>query len=135
MTSSKLAISPIECGNDSGISDHLSTSINDAQSWRAFWLLHKSNLVPVPPVPEVDFNNEVVILYMLGERSRGSTSVQVESVEDDGTALNVTVAIKMSSGISTSAMCSPYTIVKVQADKTRHVNISKRAPRSDDIAI
>lgn len=135
MTASKLATFLIECGKSSGISDNLSTSIKDARAWQAFWLHHKSDQVPVPPLPEVDFSKEFVILYMLGERSRGSTTVSIESVEDDGNALNVTVAIKISSGISTSAMCNPYTIIKVQADNTRRVNISKRALRPEDIEI
>ena len=135
MTPSKLAITVIDTGNASGIDDTMATSLRDAQAWRSFWQHHKSCEFPMPPVPDVDFEKEVVIIYMLGEKSRGSTTVIVESVEDDGAALNVTVATKSSQGLSTSAMCNPFSIIKVQADKSRSVNISLRAPRPDDIEV
>lgn len=135
MTASKLAITNIDTGNSSAIEDNTATSLRDAQSWRLFWQLHNAHQTPVPPLPAVEFDKEIVIVYMLGERSRGSTKVVIESVEDDGESLTVTVATKMSAGISTSAMCNPYSIVKVQADKTRRVHISMRAARADDIEI
>lgn len=133
MTTSKLAITNIDSGNQSAIRDNTATSLRDVHAWRLFWQHHKSDDLPTPPLPTVDFDKEIVIIYMLGEKSRGSTRVFIESVEDDGASLTVTVACKMSSGLSTSAMCNPYAIAKVQADKTRRVHINLRAPRVDDI--
>lgn len=135
MAASKLAITVIDTGNTSAIEDTLATSLRDAQSWRTFWKHHKSCEIPMPPLPDVDFEKEIVIIYMLGEKPRGSTWVHIESVEDDGKALNVAVATKSSTGPSTTVMCNPFTIIKVQADKSRSVNVFLRAPRHEDIEL
>ncbi len=135
MTASKLAITIIDAGNASGIEGAISTTLRDAQAWRTFWKHHKSCEIPMPSLPDVDFEKEIVIIYMLGEKSRGSTRVHIESVEDDGTALNVSVATKSSTGLSTTVMCNPFTIIKVQADKLRSVNFSLRALRPQDIEL
>ena len=135
MTASKLAITVIDTGNTSAIEDTLATSLRDAQSWSTFWKHHKSCEIPTPPLPEVDFEKEIVIIYVLGEKPRGSTWVHIESVEDDGKALNVAVATRSSTGPSTTVMCNPFTIIKVQADKSRSVNVFLRALRPEDIEL
>ncbi len=61
------------------------TAIFDAATFSAAWEQAFKGRDPMPPVPDVDFDHEFVILTALGERATGGYSIEVaKAYEEDG---------------------------------------------------
>ena len=50
-------------GTYSGIKESLQKVITTNEEWQQLWKKHVSVIVPQPPVPEVDFENNVVVAF------------------------------------------------------------------------
>jgi|GEM_PF-4156053 len=48
--------------------------IKDRRTWMEFWAAHTSGIEPPPPLPYVDFLNEMVIVTLLGYQTTGGGS-------------------------------------------------------------
>ena len=56
--------------------------ITDQQTWTWFWGQHTFSLSPTPPIPNINFNNEMVLVTMLGfQTSGGGPSIEISSIE------------------------------------------------------
>jgi hypothetical protein len=62
-----------------GIADSLRRVITDAAAWQQVWDGATSRRPTPPPIPSVDFENEMIILVAAG-RMRVGSSIQVDSV-------------------------------------------------------
>jgi hypothetical protein len=71
-------------GTFSGIKEPLQKVITTNQEWEDLWKKHVSVIVPQPPVPEVDFENNVVAAIFMGEKSKGGYQVLLKQVEPQG---------------------------------------------------
>ena len=59
--------------------------------WAAVWATLHRDVSPVPPLPEVDFDQEILILAALGSRSNTCFQVDVSSIQDSSGVLEVEV--------------------------------------------
>ncbi len=76
----------------SGISDERRDVIRDGGAWESTWQQIFANLVPQPPVPDVDFTTEIVVLASMGTRPSGGFVVLIDgAVETEDKALIVEV--------------------------------------------
>jgi hypothetical protein len=103
----------------SGIDDSLRVVIADGASWRAYWQRVHAPVTPAPPVPEVDFTREMVILASLGARGSGGYGIRVDSAYDAGAYVEVVVR-RSSPGsgcIVTAALTQPVDVVRIPARK------------------
>ena len=98
-----------------------SMDIRDQGTWAWFWKMHKKGIQPVPPLPPVDFNTEMVLVALLGyQTSGGGPGIEIALIEDlfsfparQGRAFRVLVREDVNPGLLT-VITNPYHIVRVQ---------------------
>jgi hypothetical protein len=97
--------------------------IRDWKTWKWFWVKHSQGIIPAPPVPKIDFLNEMVLVVMLGfQSSGGGPSIEVKSVEELWIPNNVALTPKGIKAIiednrepgPLDIITNPYHIVKVK---------------------
>lgn len=109
----KVEIKTIACGTDSAIDNKCLRYVTTLEQWHALWMEHNAYQYPLPPMPVVDFKQSAVIAAFIGARSRGGYTCRVESIEEVGDALVVTVKELLDYDNRTPAMTQPYHIVVV----------------------
>ena len=65
--------------------------ISDRTTLEATWATLYRGQDPIPPVPAVDFGEEVVVLVAMGTRSSGGYTIAVNRVQEDGSGRNIEV--------------------------------------------
>jgi hypothetical protein len=86
--------------------------IRDQDTWQRFWSEHTAGLFPTPPLPEIDFDSQMVIVTIMGYQSTGGPSTSIPWVvldSSDGT-LYVGVQENREPGFLT-VITNPYHIV------------------------
>jgi hypothetical protein len=69
--------------------------IRDWKTWKWFWKRHTQGILPAPPIPKVDFLNEMVLVVMLGfQTSGGGPSIEVRSIKELWIPNNLTMPPK-----------------------------------------
>ena len=59
--------------------------IMDEQTWTWLWGQHTASLSPSPPIPQINFNKEMILVAMLGyQTSGGGPSIEISSIEEIG---------------------------------------------------
>lgn len=98
-----------------GYRDRERIVIRTVDAWAEAWNRLTSNMAPKPPVPEVSFESEMVILATMGARPTGGHSIAVEEVAEDEGTVYVMVHETLPSGkcVTTQAVTAPATPVRV----------------------
>ncbi len=60
--------------------------IEDRATWTKFWAKHWANFIPPPPLPAIDFREQVVLASFLGERRTTYYASDIECVREIGIA-------------------------------------------------
>jgi hypothetical protein len=76
----------------SGITNRRGEVISRQARWIEVWDELQGHVSPKPAIPQVDFDNRLLILGALGTNGDGCTKAQVNLVEMVGGALNIRVA-------------------------------------------
>jgi len=98
-----------------GIAERQRLAIDDAAEWRAFWNRVTSTTVPQPPVPEIDFASEIVIIAAMGTRPSGGYAIHIDDVSEADGRVFVKVR-EVSPGtncIVTMALTAPVVAVRI----------------------
>ena len=105
----------IESGSNSGVNVRQGVTIKDQAEWLALWRKHTSDLQPPPPMPAVDFSNEMVIAVFSGERKSGGYSIQVDNIRLAGNRLIAMVSESNPAPDSINMMMitQPYHMVRL----------------------
>jgi hypothetical protein len=100
---------------DSAISDSLRLVIRDTEAWRKVWERIYQTQSPTPPLPEIDFSREMLIVAALGGRPTGGYGIVVDRAYERGDRLEVIVR-KQTPGktcLNTQAVTHPVDIVRL----------------------
>lgn len=94
--------------------------LTDAAAFESLWVQLHAHTEPAPPVPSVDFSEEVVIGVFLGLRSSGGYAVEIQQVGSSRGVVGVHVEERApgSDCVTTSVMTSPYHLVKARVRPT-----------------
>jgi hypothetical protein len=65
--------------------------VRDPESWPVAWNRIHSVRRPAPPLPEVDFSTDIVIIVSLGLRRSGGYGIQIDGAFRDETGTLVTI--------------------------------------------
>jgi len=66
--------------------------IGSTAEWAAFWVEFHGAIVPLPELPDVDFEASVVIAATMGAKSTGGFAISIRDVfQEDGTVIPVIV--------------------------------------------
>lgn len=99
----------------SGIPDRRRLVIRDAPAWAALWNEAASMQHPQPPLPHVNFAQQMLIVATMGTRPSGGHSIEIDGVYAAGGRLHVAVrevAPAASCG-TTGALTAPVMVVRV----------------------
>jgi hypothetical protein len=88
--------------------------ITNAQEWAVAWATIYAPLTPTPPLPEIDFATNVVILAAMGTRPSGGYSITIEEVRAQDGMLHVRVLQRSpgASCVTTGAITAPVHVVQ-----------------------
>jgi hypothetical protein len=73
----------------SGIADSTRLVIRDEVRWRDYWRRIHTPFIPPPPVPEIDFAREMIVVAALGSRPSAGYDIVIQSAERDSTGIQV----------------------------------------------
>ena len=101
----------------SGIDDSMRVVIADTLHWRLYWHRVHARVLPLPPLPSVDFARDMVILAALGSRRSGGYGIRVDSAYDAGEFVEVVVwrSSPGSGCLVTAALSQPVDVVRIPA--------------------
>jgi hypothetical protein len=108
------------------------TVIRDRTTWVALWARLVSDLQPAPPVPDIDFSREMIVVASMGLRPTGGFSIRIEGVYEAEGQLYVTVR-ETSPGptcVTIQVLTAPVDVHRV-AVHPGPVNFVERATTSD----
>ena len=98
----------------SGVTTPQDLVIRDAAAWSALWALIHATQRPVPPLPDVDFGQEMIIAAALGTRSTGGYNVLLTQATEDASAVHIQV-VETSPGpdcVTTQALSQPIDLAR-----------------------
>lgn len=99
----------------SGVREPANPMIRDAAAWSELWQSIHATMVPVPPLPEVDFDREMIVAAALGTRNTGGYNVLLaEAAEEEG-SVQIQV-IETSPGVdcvTTQALTQPIDLARM----------------------
>lgn len=90
--------------------------ITDSGRWSAVWNEIQGNVLPEPPIPSVDFRNEMLVLAAMGVELDSCWRIEIESVKATGDrSLEVLVMEKRAplSCICADVLVYPVHVVKL----------------------
>ena len=111
----RLRSEPYSFTFNSGFDQPARLVIRDQAAWSAAWQKTFERSSPVPPVPDIDFDREVVVLVALGSHSTGGYSILIDgaSATEDGTSVVVRSSAPGSSCGTTQAFTEPVDIARL----------------------
>lgn len=122
LATSALAMQELKQAAYCGVEEKSLQVIQEAAQWESLWGQITSITMPAPPLPQVDFEQQMVIAYFLGTQNSGGHAIEIGKVEVNQNVLTVEVT-HTSAGkncMLTSALTQPYCLVAVP--KTAHTS-------------
>jgi hypothetical protein len=102
-------------GHYGGMTEAGERAIRDADEWQQVWKKVYSNRSPVPKVPKVDFDKQMVLAVFLGGKNGGGYAISIESVRvtDDGLQVAVNRTSPSPDEKTATALTQPFDMVVV----------------------
>jgi hypothetical protein len=88
--------------------------VRDQAAWSELWHTIHAPMTPVPPLPMVDFGQEMVVAAGVGNRSSGGYDVLMGGAAEDASGLQIEV-IETSPGpgcVTTQALTQPVDLAR-----------------------
>jgi PrcB C-terminal len=110
-----IALTTIQKGNFSGISEPLQTVIRAQAEWESLWKHHTSIQSPPSPLPSVDFRMDMIAAVFLGQKSTGGYEIEITGADFNNSVLNISYVIRspVGGGPAIQALTQPFHIVKL----------------------
>jgi hypothetical protein len=102
----------IESGALSGVTEPMDLVVKGESEWDYLWDLTHRNLVPKPGVPKIDFEKEMVLATLMGERSSSGYKIEICGVTLEKGIIEVKVKNHETPG-NLTLMTQPYHIVTI----------------------
>ncbi|QAA76921.1 MAG: hypothetical protein BIP78_1155 [Candidatus Bipolaricaulis sibiricus] len=111
----ELSFETVDQGTSSGIRDPRQVVVRDAETWAALWYQHTTGADPRPPVPGVDFTEEIVAAVFLGEKPTGGYAVEITRIllRSDRMVVRAGLSQPGADDVVSQALTHPFHIVRV----------------------
>jgi hypothetical protein len=113
-----LPFATVAKGSRSGIREPEWLVLRSAPDWERLWERHTASLQPQPPLPSVDFSQEMVIAVFAGEHKTGGYRIEVTAIEREEVQRQLQVFFREigppPDALVTQALTQPYHIVKLK---------------------
>jgi hypothetical protein len=103
----------IEAGTLSGVTEPMDLLVKGESEWEYLWDLTHRNLVPKPEVPKIDFEKEMVLATLMGERNSSGYKIEIYDIGLEDKIIKVKVKNYETPG-NLTIMTQPYHIVKIR---------------------
>jgi hypothetical protein len=102
-------------GANSGFKDKERIVVTDKANFQMMWDNLYINFSDKPPLPDVNFSNQMLIGVFLGEFPNGGSSIAVKSVDmyDDVVIMNIEELTPGPTCVTTDVITQPYQIVRI----------------------
>ena len=90
--------------------------IREQQEWEDFWADHKSGMFPEPPLPEVDFKGNMVLVALMGNFPTSGYGIGIEHTARHGQTLTAYYHQVFDPGML-PVVTNPYHIIEVKKAK------------------
>jgi hypothetical protein len=87
----RLRPEPQPLTTSSGITESRRLVVRDEPAWRQIWTSIWRDVSEPPPLPQIDFTNEMVIVAALGERPTGGYAILVDGATRTADGLSIRV--------------------------------------------
>ena len=100
---------------NSGFRQPVRAVVDNDADWRATWSTFTANLGSPPPLPDVDFAREQVIVTALGERNSGGYDISISRIAatSDNLSVEVTSTRPGPRCGTTAALTQPVDMVRI----------------------
>jgi len=124
---SSIPFQTVARGSRSGIGEPLQTVVRSQPEWQALWQKHVSSQSNPPPLPVVDFSNEIVAAVFIGEKPTGGYVIAITSVDPSDGALIVSFNEKgpRPGDLQTQAFTQPFHIVRITNHRSEEVRFRR----------
>ena len=102
----------IESGALSGVTEPMDLVVKGESEWDYLWDLTHRNLVPKPDLPKIDFEKEMVLASLMGERTSSGYKIEICGVTLEKGIIEVKVKNHETPG-NLTLMTQPYHIVTI----------------------
>ncbi len=111
----ELPFETIDQGIRSGIRDARKVVVRDPETWRNLWAEHVKGQIPEPSLPLMNFGQEMVIAFFLGEKLTGGYTVRITKIAqvEEGITVQVQVDCPPPGVFLPQVLTQPFHIVKV----------------------
>jgi hypothetical protein len=111
----RLRSEPVSLTYASGLSTRQRLVVSDSGTWQQVWTSIWRRVSPEPPLPQVDFGSEIVVVAAMGERSTGGFTILIDSASE--TTAGISIRIRSTSpgaGCGTTqALTQPVDVARV----------------------
>lgn len=99
----------------SGVLDARRMVIQDSETWSSFWAEATSIMVPEPPLPGIDFDQEMVIVAAMGQQTTCGYTIAIDEVMQSDADLFVIVKETAPGAdcVVSQVLTAPVTAVRV----------------------
>ena len=111
----KVNFETVSKGTNNNFGERVFYTVDSEKEWGELWNSMHAVINPVPELPKVDFEKEMLVLAFQGTQGTGGHSVEVTDIEKKDGVIGVTVK-EVSPGtkcITTQALTAPYHAVKI----------------------
>lgn len=110
----KITFETVDRGAHSGVQEAGATIIHTTEEFARVWAALHRGRRPVPTLPDVDFEREMVAAVFQGQQPTGGYAVAVERIEqlEDRVVIQVTATAPQPDDLVTMALTSPYHLVR-----------------------
>lgn len=111
----RLRSEPFSLAYASGLRELQRLVVPDASTWQQVWSSIWSGTSPEPPIPQVDFGREIVVVAAMGERPTGGFTILIDSASETASGISIRIrSISPGSGcVTTQALTQPVDIARV----------------------
>ncbi len=108
-----VAFVPVGKGSYGGVNDRRFVVVKDEIEWKELWGEINGNVLPLPPLPEIDFSRQVLAAVFQGLKRSGGYSISVEAIIETGDRVTVSVREQEPGpqNLVTMALSSPWEVV------------------------
>jgi len=109
-----IEFTPILEGQHSLADTASSYLIGDKETWTEIWQFANGNIEPMPELPEINFEKQMVLAVFMGRKNSGGYRNEIASINKVESFLNVKVInYRREGGMMLPVLTSPFCIVKI----------------------